>query len=51
MKVRLKTTRDLESFFSGVVKDVPGLTRTETLIVLSSPKDTNFLEVPPPPAA
>ena len=50
MKVRLKTTRDLESFFSGVVKDVPGLTRTETLIVLSSPKDTNFLEVPPPPA-
>ena len=49
MKVRLKTTRDLETFFSGVVKDVPGLQRTETLIVLSSPKDTQFLEVPEPP--
>ena len=48
MKVRLKTTRDLETFFSGVVKDVPGLQRTETLIVLSSPKDTQILQVPEP---
>jgi Lrp/AsnC family transcriptional regulator, leucine-responsive regulatory protein len=48
MKVRLKTTRDLETFFSGVVKDVPGLQRTETLIVLSSPKDTQMLQVPEP---
>ena len=48
MKVRLKTTRDLETFFSGVVKDVPGLQRTETLIVLSSPKDTQMLQVPDP---
>lgn len=46
MKVRLKTTRDLETFFSGVVKDVPGLQRTETLIVLSSPKDTTTLVAP-----
>lgn len=46
MKVRLKTTRDLETFFSGVVKDVPGLQRTETLIVLSSPKDTQTLVAP-----
>ena len=51
MKVRLKTTRDLETFFSGVVKDVPGLQRTETLIVLSSPKDTQFLAVPEPDPA
>lgn len=48
LKVRLKTTRDLETFFSGVVKDVPGLQRTETLIVLSSPKDTHMLQVPEP---
>lgn len=48
MKIRLKTTRDLETFFSGVVKDVPGLQRTETLIVLSSPKDTQMLQVPEP---
>lgn len=51
MKVRLKTTRDLESFFSDVVKDVPGLQRTETLIVLSSAKDSQMLQVPEPPAA
>jgi Lrp/AsnC family transcriptional regulator, leucine-responsive regulatory protein len=50
MKVRLKTTRDLETFFSDVVKDVPGLQRTETLIVLSSPKDTQFVEAPEPAA-
>ena len=48
LKVRLKTTRDLETFFSKVVKDVPGLQRTETLIVLSSPKDTHMLQVPDP---
>ena len=48
MKVRLKTTRDLETFFSDVVKDVPGLQLTQTLIVLSSPKDTQFLQVPEP---
>lgn len=46
MKVRLRTTRDLEGFFADVVKKVPGVTRTETLIVLSSPKDTAFLKPP-----
>jgi Lrp/AsnC family leucine-responsive transcriptional regulator len=46
MKVRLRTTRDLEGFFADVVKQVPGVTRTETLIVLSSPKDTAFLKPP-----
>ena len=46
IKVRLKATRDLESFFAGVIKDVPGLQRTETLIVLSSPKEGTIL-VPP----
>lgn len=46
--MRLKATRDLETFFSNVVKDVPGLQRTETLIVLSSPKDTQVLKVPEP---
>jgi Lrp/AsnC family leucine-responsive transcriptional regulator len=46
MKVRLRTTRDLEGFFADVVKQVPGVTRTETLIVLSSPKDTALLKPP-----
>jgi Lrp/AsnC family leucine-responsive transcriptional regulator len=49
MKVRLPRTRDLESFLAGVVKDVPGLQRTETMIVLSSSKETT--RVDPPPAA
>jgi Lrp/AsnC family leucine-responsive transcriptional regulator len=43
MKVRLPRTRDLESFLGGVIKDVPGLQRTETLIVLSSAKETTLL--------
>lgn len=48
LKVRLKTTRDLEQFLSSVLKAVPGLQRTETLIVLSSPKDTQMLQIPEP---
>jgi len=43
MKVRLRTTRDLEGFFAQVLKKVPGLQRTETLIVLSSPKETTLV--------
>lgn len=50
MKVRLRTTRDLEGFFAQVVKEVPGVQRTETLIVLSSPKETTLI-VPPQPQA
>jgi Lrp/AsnC family leucine-responsive transcriptional regulator len=48
MKVRLRTTRDLEGFLAEVIKKVPGLQRTETLIVLSSPKETTLV-VPPRP--
>ena len=48
MKVRLRTTRDLEGFLADVIKRVPGLQRTETLIVLSSPKETTLV-VPPRP--
>lgn len=40
MKVRLPRTKDLESFLADVIKDVPGLQRTETIIVLSSAKET-----------
>jgi Lrp/AsnC family leucine-responsive transcriptional regulator len=29
-----------------VVKQVPGVQRTETLIVLSSPKETTFIQPP-----
>ena len=48
LKVRLARTKDLESFLADVVKDVPGLQRTETIIVLSSAKETTVIEPVPP---
>ena len=44
MKVRVGTTRDLEKFLSDIVKAVPGVERTETVIVLSSAKETWAIE-------
>jgi Lrp/AsnC family leucine-responsive transcriptional regulator len=49
MKVRVRATRDLEGFLSDVVKSVPGLLRTESLIVLSSAKETTVLPIEPRP--
>ena len=43
LKVRVKDTRALEAFLGSVLKQVRGLQRTETLIVLSSPKETTAL--------
>lgn len=40
LKVRVKDTRALEAFLGTVLKQIKGLQRTETLIVLSSPKET-----------
>ena len=40
LKVRVRDTRALEQFLGSVLKQVKGLQRTETLIVLSSPKET-----------
>src|SRR6202035_1740050 len=39
LKVRLKNTKELESFLSGTIKAVHGVERTETLITLSSAKE------------
>jgi Lrp/AsnC family leucine-responsive transcriptional regulator len=47
LKVRLKNTGQLERFLADVVKSVPGVQRTETLIVLSSAKETTALPVEP----
>ena len=43
LKVRVADTRALEAFLGNVLKQVKGLQRTETLIVLSSPKETSAL--------
>ena len=45
LKVRLPNTRHLEHFLGDVIKQVGGVQRTETLIVLSSPKETMALGV------
>jgi Lrp/AsnC family leucine-responsive transcriptional regulator len=41
LKVRVKNTRMLEGFLAKVIKAVPGIERTETVIVLSSHKETS----------
>jgi Lrp/AsnC family leucine-responsive transcriptional regulator len=48
LKVRLRNTAALEAFLTHVVKSVPGIQRTESLIVLSSPKETAALATAPP---
>ena len=40
LKVRVGTTRDLEQFLTDTIKAVDGVERTETLITLSSKKET-----------
>jgi len=47
LKVRLRSTRELERFLADVVKDTPGVQRTETIIVLSSSKETHVLDTSP----
>ena len=47
LKVRVRDTRALEGFLGTVLKQVKGLQRTETMIVLSSPKETTRLKTTP----
>jgi Lrp/AsnC family transcriptional regulator, leucine-responsive regulatory protein len=46
LKVRVGTTRDLEKFLADVIKSVDGIERTETLIALSSAKETSKVSLP-----
>lgn len=46
LKVRVKTTGDLERFLTETVKGVDGVERTETLIALSSAKETWKVSLP-----
>jgi Lrp/AsnC family leucine-responsive transcriptional regulator len=48
MKVRVTTTLMLEAFLANVIKAIPGVQRTETLIVLSSAKETSALPLEQP---
>ena len=46
LKVRVGTTRDLEKFLTETIKAVDGVERTETLITLSSRKETWTISPP-----
>ncbi len=45
LKVRVRTTRDLETFLAQTIKGVAGVERTETVIALSSAKETWSVDV------
>jgi Lrp/AsnC family leucine-responsive transcriptional regulator len=45
LKVRARNTRELERLLSDDLKSVPGVVRSETVIALSSPKETATLPV------
>jgi len=47
LKVRLPNTRQLEHFLAEVVKQVSGVERTETIIALSSAKETSVITATP----
>jgi Lrp/AsnC family leucine-responsive transcriptional regulator len=51
LKVRLPNTRELERFLAEVVKPALGVQRTETIIALSSTKETTALMADPLGAA
>ena len=46
LKVRVKNIKDIEAFLSSTIKAVPGVERTDTLIALSTAKETWTLSVP-----
>jgi Lrp/AsnC family leucine-responsive transcriptional regulator len=45
IKIRVKNTREFESFIANTVKAVKGVQRTETLICLSTAKESCALDV------
>jgi len=49
LKVRVSTTRDLERFLTETIKAIDGIERTETLIALSSAKETSTISPPVDP--
>jgi Lrp/AsnC family leucine-responsive transcriptional regulator len=48
LKVRVRNPRMLEGLLAHVVKSVPGVERTETIIALSTAKETSRMPTAPP---
>jgi Lrp/AsnC family leucine-responsive transcriptional regulator len=46
LKVRVRNTRELETFIADIVKSVKGVQRTETLIAMSTAKEIWTLDIP-----
>ena len=46
LKLRLADNRDLERFLAQLTRDVPGLERVKSLVVLSTAKETTAVEPP-----
>ena len=49
LKVRARTVRELELLLKAITRQVPGVQRTEAMVVMSSAKETFHLPVTPPP--
>ncbi len=45
LKVRTKNTASLDRLLVGTLRTIPGVTRTETTVVLASVKETTFVPV------
>ena len=45
LKVRCRTTRDLERLISHDLKSIPGVSRTRTTVILSTIKETSILPI------
>ena len=48
IKVRVRDTRELESFLAGTVKGVRGVERTDVIIILSTAKEEWALDASAP---
>lgn len=46
MKLRVADTKALQTFLSQVVKPLPGIVRTETIITLDTAKETAAIAIP-----
>lgn len=46
LKVRIPSTRELDHLLVEVLRTIPGVTRTETTVVLASLKEDTFVPVP-----
>ena len=50
MKIRVRDTQALQSFLQEVVKPLGAVQRTETILSLSTLKETTAVKITPPPS-